>query len=531
MTKLALPHLRLFADQEPGATATVVSLENRIERLCSAYSAAVGRPLECRPGREPRRDEQPAWWAAISPADDLSPRHLQLRRHDSVTETYRGAADETVERAAADLATELAAVVAELQKTQRALREREAELAAGVPVKQQPQSQRHLVERLEAVLRGAIEALGCQAAGIYLLDEATTQLKLRAAFGLPSDRLLETARPLRGSQADLEALAGHAVALEDAALFPHWNLPEPTYGAAVCVPISTPTELLGTLWVFSAEKREFSDHEVNLVELSAGRVASDLEREMLVSESHDTVDMKRRWDDVVHRRKTREPHVAPMLEEYELSGWMSGLDEMPGEFYDWLVVDETPVVALGHVDDAHFAAALSVESLRSAWRAHVHHERDFGKLLEHVNLDLWSTATESVAAHLIGVRLLAGGKIEWSAAGTVCGLRLPGEARSATETAGGALAAANHWHGQPAPLGLDNETMTRTESGLLLPGDRLLLTNSPATARRVEQLHRADKLPVWCRGRGRDWLEAVVEQLLRGGDTPTPGALVLVRRK
>jgi len=109
---------------------------------------------------------------------------------------------------------------------------------------------------------------------------------------------------------------------------------------------------------------------------------------------------------------------------------------------------------------------------------------------------------------------------------------LPGEARNAAATAtAGALDAANHWHGQPAPLGLDNETTTRTESGLLLPGDRLLLTNSPATARRVERLGQSGKLPAWTRGRGRDWLEAVVEQLLRDGDTLPPGALVLVRRK
>ncbi|MGC3972426.1 MAG: GAF domain-containing protein [Pirellulales bacterium] len=263
-------------------------------------------------------------------------------------------------------------------------------MAAGIPVATKVQPQRHLVERLESVLRAAAEALGCKAAAAYLLDDATTELKLRAAWGLPEDRLMEPARPLRGAKADLEALAGHAVALEDATLFPHWNLPEPARPAAVCVPISSPTELLGTLWVFADEKRPFSDHEVNLVELSAGRIAADLEREVLLTETRQREDLRRDWDEAVQHRRVREPQVAPLVEGWDIVGTMQQPEEALGEFYDWLVPEEGAVTtAVGRVEEKGLAAALSVESLRSAWRAHVHHERDLTKLLERVNDDLW----------------------------------------------------------------------------------------------------------------------------------------------
>lgn len=254
MTKAPSQHLRLFHDGD-AATATVernTAPIDRIDRLCRAFSSTVGRPLEFAAGGDARRlqlrDEplEDVSHPARSPTPPNWPRHGGRGRR-----THAHATGVTGTRS-------------------RAGRGHSAGRVHAKP-------QRHLVERLEAVLRAAAEAIGCRAAAVYLLDDATTELNSATAWGLPEDRLLEPARPLR-AQADLEALAGHAVALEDATLFPHWNLPEPSYPAAVCVPIATPTELLGTLWVFADAKRAFSDHEVNLVEISSGRVASDLER-------------------------------------------------------------------------------------------------------------------------------------------------------------------------------------------------------------------------------------------------------------
>ena len=111
----------------------------------------------------------------------------------------------SLQRAAATvLAVALCDVVDELGQAKQAVWEREAELAAGVPIAARPLEESHIAERLEAVLAGGADAAGCQAAALYLLDEATTQLKLRACWGLPHDRLLVPARPLKGAIADLE---------------------------------------------------------------------------------------------------------------------------------------------------------------------------------------------------------------------------------------------------------------------------------------------------------------------------------------
>ena len=72
-----------------------------------------------------------------------------------------------------------------------------------------------------------------------------------------------------------EALLGHAVVLENTGSMPGWNAPE-DFAAAVCVPVSSSTTILGTLWVFCDETRDFTDHETSMVEIVAGKIASDL---------------------------------------------------------------------------------------------------------------------------------------------------------------------------------------------------------------------------------------------------------------
>ena len=106
---------------------------------------------------------------------------------------------------------------------------------------------------------------------------------MRSCWGLPKRRLLDEARPLHDQLADLEAMLGHAVVLEDPAMFGLWRVPEQC-AACVCVPISTPTIPLGTLWIYSKEPRGFNDQETNIIEIVAGRIAADLERETMLRE-------------------------------------------------------------------------------------------------------------------------------------------------------------------------------------------------------------------------------------------------------
>ena len=194
--------------------------------------------------------------------------------------------------AAGELAGAIAQLLGELHVAREELRKREAELAAGVPV----------IER-EPTRAPSGRAVGSRAPRRRSGHRLPCGGGVSVGFG---HHRIEAARrlwaapraadrgsaPLRTATADLEALAGHAVVMKNRAIRAEWNAPEAA-AAAVCVPMSTAAIPLGTLWVFSARERDFSDEEVNLVEIVAGRLASDLEREVLMQEGLQAASLKR----------------------------------------------------------------------------------------------------------------------------------------------------------------------------------------------------------------------------------------------
>ncbi len=251
-------YIKIFSGDDDFVTGPTCKVPHLVDGISTAFTKATG-------------------W-------QLAPESVDIDENQPFT-VAESATDDRVSREDADcLADMIGGLFDELTRTQRALWEREGELAAAVPLVSRPEDEQfQMAERLQAVLQGAADAVSCQAAGLYLLDEDTSHLKLRSHWGLPADRLVAAARRLRGSKADLEALTGHAVVLERADRFDVWNAPE-EYACAICVPVSTATVPLGTLWIFGTNEQSFSDAQVNLIEIIAGRLACELEREILLRE-------------------------------------------------------------------------------------------------------------------------------------------------------------------------------------------------------------------------------------------------------
>jgi phosphoserine phosphatase RsbU/P len=364
--------------------------------LCSAFERATGWQL--------RLENSPAGigeaWSTTIDNCGRSAGRLVLGPPQHADRRGPSAAVTVDLQAARPLALAIGGLLGEINRLRQEVWQREAELAAGVPVASRQGEQPHLAERLEAVLKGGAEAVGCQAAGLYLLDEATSELKLRAAWGLPGERLLAPARPLRGAVADLEALVGHAVVLEDTSVLPHWRCPE-DFPAAVCVPVSSPSIPLGTLWTFSDRQRDFTPEETNLLEIVAGRLAADLEREMLLAagtraKSHDKqFDVAARW------LSDRLPTIAPLVAGYEVAGWTQQAAEIGGDFHDWSVLPDGRIsAAVGDADGELFEAALGAASLQTALKALANYRHSARELMMRVNESLITASAGDQRASL-----------------------------------------------------------------------------------------------------------------------------------
>jgi serine phosphatase RsbU (regulator of sigma subunit) len=408
------------------------------------------------------------WSAPVSNGEGTAGGRLILEPLPAAANRQRRASSPIDLEQARPLALAIAGMLGEINRLKRAVCEREAELAAGVPVAARPDEQEHLALRLTSVLKAGAESVGADAAGLYLLDDATSSLKLRAAFGLPQDRLLDPPRPLRGAVADLEALVGHAVVLEDTSLLPHWRCPEP-FAAALCVPVASPTMPLGTLWVFSRQCRDFDEDQTNLIEIVAGRIAADLDREMLLAESTQARRRNRLFEAAFRWQQDRLPSVMPLVDNWEFAGWTQHFDALGGDFYDWCVLPDARVaLAVASAHGRFLEAGLNAAALQAALKSHAAYAHDAAQLLSRVSETLWTVSSgDQFASLAYGLVSPADGRVELALAGTVAAMIVRRERRELIS-------------GRLPPLGAGPDAKHEVVHQELQPGDVLVLLTEGA---------------------------------------------------
>ena len=283
------------------------------------------------------------------------------------------------------------------------------------------EEQSYLAARFSAVLQCGAEAVDCHAAAMYLLDDETRHLNLRSHWGLDHSRFTDAPRPLRKSRADVEALAGHAITLSDAKECFAWDIPE-DFSSAVCVPISTMTVPLGTLWIFSEVKREFNDRELNLIETIAGRLAVELEREILLREQG-MMGTASYITDAVNWQQDLLPRSAPTTDEWQIAARPSSRSRLHGDYYRWRLSEAGSldlVLATSHdngvpaaLTSATISGLLHQFTMDAATTPAAILERIDQTLLEtssgdrHVSAFCGSIDEDSGVPHLVGGRRLA----------------------------------------------------------------------------------------------------------------------------
>jgi GAF domain-containing protein len=169
--------------------------------------------------------------------------------------------------------TALAQFLGDAYRWQQTLRQYEAAQAVAIDV---PAIQRH-GESLVLLLKESAKLADFCAASLYLLDSQKKMLKLRSCWGLPEERLLEPPKPLHDSLADVEAILGQIVVVNEEYLCETWRVPE-DFPMAVCLPVMSQQSIWGTLWLFADQRRDCTEHELHLLDYIASRLAVELEK-------------------------------------------------------------------------------------------------------------------------------------------------------------------------------------------------------------------------------------------------------------
>jgi two-component system, sensor histidine kinase PdtaS len=148
-----------------------------------------------------------------------------------------------------------------------------------------------LEEVLALVARKVAEALDADACFVYLYDEHSGELVLRATHGTRVEEMTRTPRMkpgegITGTAADERApvmIPAQAHLDERFKAFP--NLPEDQYESILAVPILARDKLAGALNVRTLSPREFSRAEIDLLSAIAGQVAQTIEHAKLYADA------------------------------------------------------------------------------------------------------------------------------------------------------------------------------------------------------------------------------------------------------
>src|SRR5438874_1017752 len=148
-----------------------------------------------------------------------------------------------------------------------------------------------LQEVLGLVARKVAEALDTDACFVYLYDERTGELVLRATHGTRVEEMTRRPkmRPGEGITGSAAAQRSPIMIPAQAHLDPRFkgfsNLPEDEYESILAVPILAREKLAGALNVRTRRPRDFTDAEVELLVAIAGQVAQTIEHAQLYADA------------------------------------------------------------------------------------------------------------------------------------------------------------------------------------------------------------------------------------------------------
>jgi phosphoserine phosphatase RsbU/P len=361
-------------------------------RLLQAFAQATGWRVQA--VKEPSQGGQSNthWKSTDSPTESAARGRMRLVP-DAPIDGMLDIGETTFLSAAQDaeaLLSQIDLLVQALDQAEAMIERQEAQLATSVGVSLRFDESEDLAGKLQETLHRVAMQTASDASAIYLLDESTSELKMRSCWGLPTSALSKPARPLRGSLADLEALMGNAVLLENTMLAQQWNCPE-DFQAAMCVPIGSPSTPHGTLWLWSHHVRDFSCADIESAKSAADRVLADIERSLLAGEVANTRLLSREVELAGFLQASRLPDDNLLHEDYEIAGWTFQAQSLGGNFHAWTLNRFGQIIAvLGDSQLYGPGGAIVATSLQSTVESFWNAKHEPKQVMRCVNDGLWS---------------------------------------------------------------------------------------------------------------------------------------------
>jgi len=273
------------------------------------------------------------------------------------------------------------------------------------PTENSPLLPTNASDKVANLLRFAKTELHALGAAVYLLDEATTHLRLRSMIA-PVAYAPDVAavRALENSLADLEALIGNRVNVQSVEMGETWRIPQPfRYGW--CLMLGTKSLPLGTLWLFFSQARTPQPAELALLDGLVNQLQSEISsRDKAQVEDAEAALLQQELILAARSNDARLPAFAPEIDGWKIAGWTYRQGYLSSTFHDWAVTPAGNLsVAVGQVVGPMLTSAMSLNNLRSLISAHRDYRHTSETLSAKLNEQIWCHSPGDEMAALIYV--------------------------------------------------------------------------------------------------------------------------------
>lgn len=250
-----------------------------------------------------------------------------------------------------------------------------------------------LEQILELLLPRLCEVLAAEHASIFLTDEATGDLVLRASTGgVPDPPVVAQPNHISARVADSRSplLVNNP---------PGDDLANPAMrgmASVISVPLTAGEDVTGVIQVGVAAPRTFDEDNLLMLGLAADRVALAIDHSLVFEREHRIAETLQR---------SLLPERLPVLPGLEVAARYipaASEAEVGGDWYDVIPIDSSRVgLVMGDVAGKGLAAASMVGTLRAAMRAYALEGREPADVIASLNALVWSEVEDSEMATLV----------------------------------------------------------------------------------------------------------------------------------
>ncbi|MDZ4689091.1 MAG: GAF domain-containing SpoIIE family protein phosphatase [Planctomycetaceae bacterium] len=222
---------------------------------------------------------------------------------------------------------------------------------------------------LQIATDGVCDAVGCERASLFLVDEARQELYTRVVTEL---EIAEIRHPLDRGTVGWVATQRQLLSVPHPPSDPRWDAGTDrktgfTTRNILAAPVISPHDqrLLGVLQLLN-KPAGFAALDERLVQAFAAHVAVALERRRFLDESREAAVLRHTLEMGLKIQSTFLPDKLPDIPGYEVAAWWQPAEFVSGDYYDWFPLpDGRWGFAIGDVSGHGLAASLIMASVRA----------------------------------------------------------------------------------------------------------------------------------------------------------------------